>query len=586
MSTNAELAKIFSEMATALEISGAMVFKVNAHRNVARILDHLTTDVRTLADDKKKLTAIDGIGDGSAKKIIEYVNTGKIAEHDELLTQIPKGLLDVTNIPGIGPKTAKLMWEKAGVTDLATLKARIADGGLKDVPRLGEKTIQNIVQSLEFMNKALERMRLGEAMPIAESIVEFLQGVKGVTQVAYAGSLRRGQETIGDIDILASTDDPAALVKTFATMSMVKQVLVNGETKVSVRLAPPHGVQVDLRIIPAASFGAALMYFTGSKQHNIALRERALKKGLTLNEYGLFTDDDDKTPPQHRGIKPKASKTEESIYKALGLAYVPPELREDRGELAAAIAGELPGLITLDDIKAELHAHTTASDGSFTIEELANEAKSRGFHTIAVTDHSKSSFQANGLSVDRLLKHIDDIREAASRVKGITILAGAEVDILIDGRLDYDDDLLAKLDLVVASPHASLKQDSETATNRLLAALQHPLVHILGHPTGRIINRREGLSPNINQLIEAAVEHDKALEINANHLRLDLRDSHVRAAVETGALIAIDTDAHSHDDFDELRYGVLTARRGWLTAKQCISAWPKAKLHKWIKAKR
>jgi len=586
MSTNIALAKIFDEIAAALEITGAMVFKVNANRNVARVLEHLTVDVATLANDKKKLTAIEGIGDGSAKKIIEYVQTGKVTEHEELLTSVPRGVLEMTRISGIGPKTAKLMWEKAGVTDLTTLKDRVADGSLKEIPRLGEKTIQNIAQSLEFMNKATERMRLGEALPLAESIVEFLQGIKGVTQIAYAGSLRRGQETIGDIDILASTDDPKTLADTFASMPLVKQVLVNGETKVSVRIAPPHSVQADLRIIPAASFGAALMYFTGSKQHNIVLRERALKKGLTLNEYGLFADEDDPTPPQHRGAKPKAAKTEESIYKALGLPFVPPELREDRGEFAAAAAKALPELISLEDIKAELHSHTTASDGSFSIEELANEAKRRGFHTIAVTDHSKSSVQANGLSADRLLKHIDAVREVAGRVKGITILAGAEVDILIDGRLDYDDNLLAKLDFIVASPHASLKQDSATATKRLLAALRHPLVHILGHPTGRIINRREGLSLDINQLIEAAIKHDKALEINANHLRLDLRDSHVRAAVEAGALIAIDTDAHTHDDFDELRYGVLTGRRGWLMAKQCINAWPKAKLHKWIKAKR
>jgi len=587
MSTNAVLATLFDEIATALEITGAMVFKVNANRNVARVLEHLTVDVATLAPDKKKLTAIDGIGDGSAKKIIEFIQTGKVAEHEELLTKVPRGLMDITRIPGVGPKTAKLLFETCGVCDVATLKAKIASGELKDIPRLGEKSLQNIAKSLEFMDKATERTRLGEAMPLAETIIEFLSQVPGVEQIDCAGSLRRGQDTIGDIDILAATTDPAALFKTFIEMPLVQQVLVSGESKASIRLAPPRGVQVDLRVIPKDSFGAALLYFTGSKQHNVTLRERALKKGLTLNEYGLFPEDkNDKTPPHQRGIKPKAAKTEASIYKVLGLPFIPPELRENRGEFDKDRSASMDALVKLDDIKAELHAHTKASDGSFTIEGLIEEAQSRGFHTVAITDHSKSSVQANGLSSDRLLRHIDDIREAASRHNGITVLAGAEVDILTDGRLDYDDDLLAKLDIVVASPHASLKQEPALATKRLLAALRHPLVHILGHPTGRIINRREGLSPDIHQLIEAAVEHDKALEINANHLRLDLRDSHVQAAVDAGALIAIDTDAHTVDDFDELRYGVLTARRGWVTANRCLNAWPKAKLHKWIKAKR
>jgi DNA polymerase (family X) len=377
-------------------------------------------------------------------------------------------------------------------------------------------------------------------------------------------------------------------------------------------------MQVDLRIIDESAFGAALLYFTGSKQHNIALRERAIKKKMRLNEYGLFKEDeapatlgDDETgsgatdeagaagraksaagraggtamAPQKRGIKPIAAKTEEEIYKKLGLPWIPPELREDRGEFEDEGA-HLPELITLEDIKAELHAHTIASDGRFTIDELAIEAKERGFHTIAVTDHSKSSVLANGLSSDRLLRHIDAVHAANDRVKGITILAGAEVDILVDGRLDYDDDLLAKLDIVVASPHASLKQDSQTATKRLLSAIRHPLVHIIGHPTGRYINKREGLTLDLPAVIDAAVKHNTALEINSNHMRLDLRDTHVRAVVEAGGVIAVNTDAHSADDFDELRYGVVTARRGWLTAKQCINAWPKAKLHKWLKAKR
>lgn len=582
MSTNAELARIFEQMAKVLDLTGANVFRVNAHNKVARILESLTTDVAELADDPAKLTAIDGIGDGSAKKIIEYVKTGRVKEHDELVKQIPLGLLKVMEIPGLGPKTVKLLWENAGVTDVATLKVAIDAGKLDGLPRMGAKTITNIKESLEFAAHAAERMRLGEALPVAEQIVEHLRTIKGAKQVEYAGSLRRGKETIGDIDILVSATNQAVVSKAFQAMPGVKKVLAAGETRSSVRLE--QGVQVDLRVLDDSSFGAALLYFTGSKEHNVTLRERAIKRGYRLNEYGLFPDgdSDDERPLHERGVKPVAAKTEQEIYNVLDLPLIPPTLREDRGELTA----KLPGLIVVGDIVAELHAHTVASDGLLSIEQLAEIAKARGFHTIAVTDHSKSSFQANGLSPDRLKTHIEAVREAASRVKGITILAGSEVDILTDGRLDYEDDLLAQLDIVVASPHISLKQEPNLATKRLVRAISHPLVHILGHPTGRIINRREGLSPDINALIEAAVEHETALEINAHWLRLDLRDTHVKAAVDGGALIAINTDAHVEVDFDNLRYGILTAQRGWLTAERCVNAWPKAKLHKWLKAKR
>ncbi|MCH7603593.1 MAG: DNA polymerase/3'-5' exonuclease PolX [Planctomycetes bacterium] len=580
MSTNSELATIFGEMASVLELIGANPFKINANTKVARILKDLTYDIATLADDKKKLTAIDGIGDGSAKKIIEYFKTGKIADHLALLDQIPTGLLQVMTIPGLGPKTVKLMWDKADVTDLASLKKKLDTGELEKLPRLGAKSIQNIKEALAFADKASERIRLGEALPIAEEIIVYLRAINGTKQIAHAGSLRRGRDTIGDIDILASTSNPKELSKAFQEMPGIVKVQAAGATKSSIRLE--HGLQVDLRVVDDSAFGAALMYFTGSKEHNVILRERAIKKKLRLNEYGLFPDDGDPEPPQKRGVKPKAAKTEAQIYKALGMELIPPELREDRGEVDA----EIPDLIELADIKAELHAHTIASDGKMTIEELALEAKSRGFHTIAVTDHSKSSIQANGLSPDRLRKHIDAIHEADEKIKGITILAGSEVDILSDGRLDYDDKLLAELDIVVASPHIALKQDPDKATKRLLAAIAHPLVHIIGHPTGRIINRREGLNPDIEKLIEAAVEHDTALEINANYLRLDLRDIHVKAAVEAGVKIAINTDAHLPEHFDFLRYGVTTARRGWLTPEGCVNAWTKAKLHTWLKSKR
>jgi len=582
MSANAELARLFDDMSRVLELLGENPFKVSAHAKVARILEGLTTDVATLADDVKKLTAIEGIGDGSAKKIIEFVTTGRVKEHDELMAKVPRGIFDVMKIPGLGPKTVKMLWEKANVTDIPSLKSALDAGVIENLPRMGAKTVQNIRDSLAFTEKASERIRLGQAMPIAEMIIAHLQAHgMNIIRIAWAGSLRRGKETIGDIDILASTKNPGdgQLASVFAKLPGVIKVLVSGETKCSVRLE--EGVQADLRVMEDAVFGAAMMYFTGSKEHNIALRERAIRMGFRLNEYGLFKDDGEESP-QKRGAKPVAGATEEEVYRKLKLPYIPPEVREDRGELSR----DIPTLIEIDDIQAELHAHTTASDGVLTIDQLVEEAKDRGFHTIAITDHSKSSFQANGLDEKRLREHIEAIHEARSRHKGIAILAGSEVDILIDGRLDYDDDLLAQLDIVVASPHASLKQDPKKATERLLAAIRHPLVHILGHPTGRLINRREGLSPDMDVLIAAAVECGTAMEINANSLRLDLRDSHVRAAVEAGALIAIDTDAHGRDDFDELRYGILTARRGWLTADLCINTWSKQKLHAWLKKKR
>jgi DNA polymerase (family X) len=587
MSINDAIAAQFHEAAKLLELSGANAFRVNAHAKIGRVVEAMAGDISELADSMSKLTAIDGIGESSARKIIEFVTTGKIQEFDTLRAGMPAGLLDVRRLPGVGPKTAKLLYEQSGVIDLATLKAKLDSGELLKIPRMGEKTLQNIRDSLIFVESNSARIRLGEAMPLAEAIVDVLSQVKGVIRVQYAGSLRRGRDTIGDLDILASGADPELIAEAFCDFRTseikVSKILVRGETKCSVRLT--SGVQADLRLIPDGAFGAALMYFTGSKEHNVSLRELALKKGMSLNEYGLFPDDGE-SAPHKRGLKPFAAATETEIYTHLGLEYVPPEIREDQGEIARATARNLPTLIELADIKAELHSHTVASDGRFTIDSLIEQARSRGYHTIAITDHSRSSAQANGLSVERLLKHIDDIHAARDRHKDMQILAGSEVDILTDGRLDYDDEILARLDIVVASPHASLRQDPDLATKRLVAAVSHPLVHILGHPTGRIINQREGLQPDMAKVIAASAKHGTALEINSNYLRLDLRDSHVKAAAEAGVMITIDTDAHAPSDFDHLRYGVLTARRGWLTPAGCPNTWPAKKLAAWLKKKR
>tara|TARA_R110000782_G_scaffold101029_10_gene187536 strand:+ start:21925 stop:23718 length:1794 start_codon:yes stop_codon:yes gene_type:complete len=597
MSFNAKLASIFDRMAAMLELTGADRFRVNAHAKAARVIKDSTSDLEPIARDVKALTALDGIGKGTAAKIAEFAQTGTIAEHDELAAKVPSGVLDLLDIQGLGPKTVKLLWDDKQVESIADLKGIIEDGSILTLPRMGEKTVENIKESIAFRESSGQRLPIGVAMPIAEALVGRMKELPGVSDCTFAGSLRRGKESIGDIDILITTTDPEAARAAFCEHGSVIKVLARGEHKSSVRLSleglegrfggdANAAVQADLRIVPEEAWGAALMYFTGSKEHNVRLRERALSEGMTLNEYGLFPEDkSDATPPQDRGVKPVAAKTEESIYKALGLAYIAPTLREDRGELSSAAPP--PGkCIEIADIKAELHSHTTASDGDMSIEESAAIAKERGFHTLAITDHSKSSAVANGLSPDRLREHIKAVRAADRSIDGITLLAGSEVDILVDGTLDYDDDLLAELDVVVASPHAGLKAKPAQATKRLLRAIAHPMVHIIGHPTGRLIERRPGLEPAMDELIAAAIEHDVALEINAHWMRLDLRDTHVRAAVEAGCKIAIDCDVHQSGDYDNLRYGIMTAQRGWLTPELCVNAWPKKKLHDWLRSKR
>ncbi|MEE2908196.1 MAG: DNA polymerase/3'-5' exonuclease PolX [Planctomycetota bacterium] len=580
MSANRELAACFDRIASILEVTGANAFRVNANRRVARIIKDLPEDIDTFKGNKKGLTALDGIGAGSADRILEFLETGEISELTELTDDIPEGLVDLLDVPGLGPKTVRRLWQEVDVTSIDALKHAITDGTLESMPRMGAKTIANIADSLEFMESAGDRLGIGVALPIAEALMERLLQVPGTERMEYAGSLRRGRETIGDIDLLAVTSDPEALADAFTDGPEVAKILARGATKCSIRLE--RGLQVDLRMVSADAFGAALMYFTGSKEHNVILRERAIKATQRLNEYGLFPDDGGEGTPQSRGIQPVAAATEDEIYTALKLPVHPPELREQRDDVEETP----PPLVQVDLVQAELHAHTQASDGMMTLRELVEQARSRGFHTIAVTDHSKSSVQANGLSEDRLRDHIEAIHELDATFKDIRVLAGSEVDILADGRLDYDDELLAKLDIVVASPHVALRQSPEKATARLLTAIQHPLVHIIGHPTGRIINKREGLSPDMPALVEAALECQTALEINANPLRLDLRDTHVRLAVEAGCLVAINTDAHHPSDFNLLRYGVLTARRGRLDPQQCVNTWPADRLHDWLSSKR
>jgi DNA polymerase (family 10) len=606
MGFNRAVAEALEEIANLIELTGGDSFRASANARAARTIADLSFDLLPIAHDRARLKEIPGIGDRIAEKIGELADTGRIRELEELRSQVPAGLIDLLRIPGLGPKTVRLLWTGAGVTDRSSLQRVIDDGSILRLPRMGAKAVEKIRNSLSFAQVSESRLPLGLAYPVATRIVDALRRLKGVSDAAWAGSLRRGRETVGDIDILVCLKpggDAAAIAHAFRSLPGVRHVLAAGDARSSVVMAvdPDLGrwalegregdeatakgptVQVDLRVLPQSSYGAALLYFTGSKDFNVAMRRIALDKGYTLNEYGLFPLDDDPTPPQQRGVEPVESHTEEAIFKRLGLAWAPPELREGQAALALK---ETPRLIELDDIRAELHAHTTASDGVMSIVELARAAKARGCHTVAVTDHSKSSAVANGLSADRLLEHVDAVHRARAAVKGIRILAGSEVDILADGELDYDDKTLSRLDIVVASPHTALSQDPDAATRRLLKALRHPRVHILGHPTGRLIGRRPGLSPDIGALAAAAAEHHVALEVNAHWLRLDLRDVHVRAALDAGCLIAINCDTHAPEDLDNLRFGVLTARRGGLTPDRCINAWSARRLADWLARKR
>lgn len=595
MSFNTDLADCFEQLAALLELTGANRFRVNAHTKAARVLRDHPADLRPLADNPAELTRLEGIGPGTAEKIAEFARTGRVGELDDLLETVPRGLLAVLEVPGLGPKTVKLLWEQMGVVDLETLRAALDSEKITTLPRMGAKSVEKIRESLAFASSAGARLLLGIARPFADRIVERMSGVKGVTRCAFAGSMRRGCETIGDIDILVATDDPPAAHAAFRDQPGVVQVIASGETKTSVRLelprdfgrwkgleddAPPT-VQADLRVVPEDSWGAALMYFTGSKAHNVRLRELAIRRGCTLNEYGLYPDTGE--APHKRGVEAVAGDSENAVYAALGLPFLPPEIREDRGELGVL---ESPRLVEIGDIRAELHAHTTASDGLLSLDELVEGASARGFHTVAVTDHSRSSVQANGLSVERLREQRARIERARERFGDrIAILHGNEVDIHADGTLDYDDGVLAWLDIVVASPHAALSQEPAKATARLLRVIAHPLVHIIGHPTGRIIGKRKGLEPAMDEIIAAAVEHKVALEINAHWLRLDLRDTHVRAAVDAGCLIAINCDVHQAGDFDNLGFGVATGRRGWLRPEQVVNTWPVDRLRDWLRSK-
>jgi DNA polymerase (family X) len=599
MSLNHDLSTMFHTMAAVLELRGEPVFKAIAFSKVARVLDDLGFDVRD-AVKNDTLDDIEGIGKSSRKVIEDVVKTGRSVDFDELVVTVPAGLIEMLNLAGLGPKTVRLLWKEREITTIDELAAAVETGKLEGLKGVGAKKIEQIRQSLAMRATAGQRFGLPDAMAAAHLMLERVKAFAGVSQVEIAGSLRRQKETIGDVDLIVVLKDATkadALASHFVNSPGVAQVLGQGQSKASVRME--SGLQIDLRVVPPLHFGATLLYFTGSKDHNIKIRGIAQDRGLTLNEWGIYRQETwDAFRDKHGSInspedvaalaklKAVASKTEADIYEALGLTFIEWELRENRGEVELASGRALPKLITRDDIQGDLHCHTTASDGANSIEEMARAAKALGYTYLVITDHSKSQVIAHGLDETKLRKQIDRVRSLSDSIAGMTILVGSEVDILADGTLDYDDGLLADLDFVVASPHSALRQDPDKATARLLKAIDNRYVNVIGHPTGRLINQRAGLEPDWQRVFKAAADSGTALEINAGWPRLDLNDIQARAAVAAGVMLTIDTDAHSVEGLSDIDLGISVARRAGVEARHVLNTMPLKTVRSFVAKKR
>ncbi len=569
---NRELADLFERMADILEFKSENPFKISAYRKASRIIGDLTQDIEEIAEGEK-LKEVPGIGEGMAQKIVEYLKTGKVAKFEEVRRGISDQLIAIMDIPGMGPKTLATIHKEKGIGNLSQLEKAVEDGSLIGLPGIGEKKVENIRRGIQLLKQSKGRMNLGMAFPVAKRIVEALREKAGSRKIEWAGSLRRMRENIGDIDILAAGSNKETIIQTFTHLSEVKEVLVSGETKASVIVE--GGIQIDLRVVAEDSYGAALQYFTGSKGHNIHLRGIAKAKGIKINEYGVF-----------KGKKKIGGKEEEDVYRVLGMDWIEPELREDRGEIEAAKEAQLPKLVREIDIKGDLHVHSNWSDGTSSIEEIARAAQKRGYQYIAICDHSKSLKIAHGLDESRLMKEIEEIDRINEKIQGFQILKGTEVDILNDGRLDFPEKVLEKLDLVVASIHSGFKQEKEKMTKRIVRALENPMVHILGHPSGRLLGARDPYEVEIGEVMEAAKRYGKALEINAYSERLDLDDIHCRKAKEEGVLLAIGTDSHHLDQMWMISLGVAVARRGWLESRGVLNTMSLKEILKWCQRTR
>jgi DNA polymerase (family 10) len=565
---NPEVAQLFDEVADLLDIQGANPFRVRAYRNAARTIRDRSDRLAELAAEE--LEKLDGIGKDLAGKIRTIIETGDLPLRMELAQQVPAGLRDLITIPGLGPKRALILHQRLRIASLDDLRAALEKHKLRKLAGFGEKTEANILKSLQGREESGKRVHLADARIYVEAVLRMLRETPGVAQAEVAGSYRRRKETVGDLDMVVTCKNSGSAMDCLATYESVAEVAARGKTKMTLRLR--NGLQLDLRVVPEASFGAALQYFTGSKAHNILLRRIAQDRGLKLNEYGLF-----------RGSRRVAGRTEEEVYKTLDLPWIPPEFREARGEIELAREGRLPHLIELSDLRGDLHMHTTATDGRASLEDMVAAAKRRGHRYIAITDHSKRVTMARGLDARRLRQHWKNIDKLAARTKGITILKGVELDILEDGRLDLPDDVLAEADWVVASIHYGQDQPRERITQRLLGAIRHPHIHAIGHPTGRLIGRRKGQDLDFEAVLKAAAEHGCFLELNSQPDRLDLDDLAVAAAKAHGVGIVIDTDAHSVEELGFLEYGIFQARRGGLEARDVANTRPLVELRKRLK---
>jgi DNA polymerase (family X) len=582
MTTNAELAGRFEEFADLLEADD-VEYKPRAYRRAAESVRAHPTPIADYvgADDRESIETLDHVGDAIASKIVEYVETGEIEELEELRAELPIDIADLTRIEGVGPKTAGKLYRELGVQTLDDLEEAAEAGEIQEVKGFGPKTEENITENLEFARTIGQRQLLGEARPLADDVLAFLESLEDVRRCEVAGSIRRWRETIGDVDVLVATEDAEDVIEAFVDWNSVDDEIESGPAKASVRVGE---IRVDLRTVIPEEFGSALQYFTGSKDHNITLRNYAIDRDVKLNEYGAFdvSEIDDPDAGQRVGQR-VAGETEDGMYEALDLEWIPPELREDRGEIDAAAAGELPELLTRDDIRGDLHTHTEWSDGNTSIEAMVEAAAEMGYDYYGVADHAEGPgvVADMGLTDTEILEQVEAIREVAAAAD-VEVLAGIEANVDADGGIGLGEEVIEALDVIVASPHSGLGQDATTATARLVTAIENPAVDVLGHPSGRLLNERSGLDFDATALGEAAAEHGTALEVNANPRRLDLWGSAVQAAVEAGAPVSVNTDAHQPATLEYMRWGVHTARRGWAEPADVINTWALEELREFL----
>ncbi|MBI2917445.1 MAG: DNA polymerase/3'-5' exonuclease PolX [Chloroflexi bacterium] len=559
---NRQVAEVFENIADLLEVKGEISFKVRAYRRAAQAIDHLPQDIAQLSREDK-LRTVPGVGEAIARKIQELVDTGRLEYYEKLRAEFPDGVLKLMEVPTVGPRIAARLHKELGITSVDALEQAILAGQVAALPRLGEKTAEKILKSIQSLRRKDQRIPLGQALPVVEGIMAALRGTPGLYTLAPAGSLRRLAETVGDVDLMGTAEDPARVLDAFARLPLVRQVLVQGPKKVSVLV--DGGLQVDLRLVEPDSFGSLIQYFTGSKQHNIMLREWANRKGLSLSEYGI-------THLDTQELEKLA--TEEAFYQRLGLQYIPPELREGTTEVELAEAGRLPRLVELGDIAGDLHVHSNWSDGHASLEEMALAAQRRGYQYVALTDHSAGRGIAHGLNEERRRQQLAELRALDQRLPGIRILSGMEVDIRADGSLDCPDELMAQSDVVVAAVHSAMGQDRDRMTARVMAAMRSPHVDIVAHPTCRLLGERDPVDIDLEAVFQAALETGTALEINAMPPRLDLKDVHARRARDLGVKLVISTDSHSPDQLEFMSYGVGVARRAWCRPEDILNTRP------------